>query len=439
MSSLAERAASLSPDERTEWLASMTDAEAAALASDWRFWARPNQLAPDGTWTVWLILAGRGFGKTRAGAEWCLDRIAEGSKRGALVARTAADVRDVMVEGESGLIACAERRGMVAIYEPSKRRVVFPDLGASLTAFSAEEPDQLRGPQNEFAWCDEIGAWPNKTDGLGNNAWTNLLMGLRLGNCPQVVATTTPRSTKMLKEILRAPGTHITRGSTYENLANLAPAFRETVLSRYEGTRLGQQELMGEMLEDTDGALWTGAQLDATRIDASQVPELKRVVVGVDPPATSTGAECGIVVVGKSADNIGYLIADRSRRGTPDQWARAALQAYIDLEADEVVIEVNQGGDMAEHTLRTAANAMGLRTVKIKRVHASRGKRTRAEPVSALWEQGRCYIVGSSPELEDQMTTWTPDSGVSPDRLDAMVWAFTRVLLENTGASFREW
>jgi phage terminase large subunit-like protein len=277
---------------------------------------------------------------------------------------------------------------------------------------------------------------------MGNGAWSNLLMGLRLGTDPRVVATTTPRNVPLIRELVKAPTTVVTRGSTYDNLSNLAPSFKETVLAKYEGTRLGRQELMAELLEDVDGALWTLASLDAGRV--SERPELKRIVVAIDPPASSTGAECGIVVVGKGYDDNAYVLADRSRQGTPDVWARAALQAYLDTGADEIVIEVNQGGDMAAHTVTVAAAAMAaegapLRTVKVKRVHASRGKRTRAEPVSALYEQGRVHHVGTLPELEDQMTSWTPDAGASPDRLDAVVWAVTRLMLESSGATFREW
>jgi predicted phage terminase large subunit-like protein len=445
---LAQRAASLTPSERAAWLSTLTEDEARSLLGDWRFWARPEQVAPPGDWLVWLILAGRGWGKTRSGAEFILDAVMAGHRRGALVARTAADARDVMVEGESGLIACAERRGLSATYEPSKRRVVIrlaDGSNATLTTYSAEEPDQLRGPQHDIAWADELAAWPNKTDALGNSAWSNLLMGLRLGTRPQVVVTTTPRNTQLVREILKAPNTQITRGSTFDNIANLAPSFRDLVIAKYEGTRLGRQELFAELLEDVDGALWTLAQIDALRIDMRERPELTRIVVAIDPPATSTGAECGIVVAGYGRDEHGYVLDDRSRRGTPDQWARAALQAYIDHGADELVIETNQGGDMAENTLKTTAQAMAAegaptRTVKVKRVHASRGKRARAEPVSALYEQGRVHHVGAFTELEDQMTTWTPDAtSASPDRMDALVWAITRLMLEPRGATFREW
>jgi predicted phage terminase large subunit-like protein len=442
--SLAQRAATLPTQERDAWLTSLTPAAATALLRDWRFWARPTQLAPDGAWLTWLILAGRGFGKTRAGAEWVLDRVADGATRVALVGRTAADVRDVMIEGESGLVACAERRGFSASYEPSKRRVVITVDGrvATCTTYSAEEPDQLRGPQHDTAWADELAAWPSKRDAVGGTAWSNLLLGLRLGDDPRVSVTTTPKPTPLMRELIGDARTAVTRGSTYENLANLAPAFRDTVVARYEGSRLGRQELMGELLEDVEGALWTLAGIDATRADAR--PELSRIVVAVDPAVTATGDEHGIVVVGLGYDGHAYVLDDRSMRGTPDAWGRRVIQAYLDHGADNVVAEANQGGDMVRHVIRTAAAAMAAegaptRTVPMKTVHASRGKRARAEPVSALYEQGRIHHIGIHEELETQMTTWTPESGESPDRLDALVWAVTELMLAPTAASFQEW
>jgi predicted phage terminase large subunit-like protein len=442
--SLAQRAAALPADERDAWLRSLTPAAATQLLADWEFWARPNQLAPDGAWLTWLILAGRGFGKTRAGAEWVLDRISAGAGRVALIGRTAADVRDVMVEGESGLVACAERRGYRAAYEPSKRRVVVTVAGrtAVCTTYSAEEPDQTRGPQHDTAWADELAAWPNKRDAVGNTAWSNLLMGLRLGDDPRVVVTTTPKPTPLMRELTADPRTIITRGSTYENLANLAPTFRDTVVAKYEGTRVGRQELMGELLEDVEGALWTGAIIETSRVRTR--PDLARIVVAVDPAVTSTGDETGIVVVGLGYDGDCYVLDDRSTRGTPDTWARRVIRAWLDHGADVIVAEANQGGDMVAATLRTAAAAMAAegaptRTVPTRTVHASRGKRARAEPVSALYEQGRIHHIGTYPELEDQMTTWTPESGASPDRLDALVWAVTHLVLAPAAATFQEW
>jgi len=442
MRALAQRAAALPPDELANWVAALKPAEAAALLADWGFWARPAQLPPDGEWAAWLIMAGRGFGKTRAGAEWVLDRIVSHDgpdvHRVALVARTAADARDTMVEGESGLVACAERRGWKAVYEPSKRRVMIttPDGRRGMcTTYSAEEPDQLRGPQQHTAWADELAAWRAIQDAQGNSAWTNLQFGLRLGDDPRVVITTTPRPTPEMRTLLKDGRVVVTRGSTYENLANLAPAFRAAILDRYEGTRVGRQELMAELLEDVEGALWRMADIDGNRLRPEQCPELARIVVAVDPPATATGDECGIVVVALGSDGVGYVLDDRSAGGlTPDAWGRRAVQAYVDHGADELVIETNQGGDMAVQVLTGAARQMAAdgqptRTVKVQRVHASRGKRARAEPVSALYEQGRVRHVGTHPVLEDQMTTWTPDTPTSPDRLDAMVWGVTHLML----------
>ena len=442
--SLAQRLASLPTEEKSAWLATLSDDEAAALLGDWRFWARQDQVTPPGDWLVWLILAGRGWGKTRSGAEFVLDHIVTGSRRGALVARTAADCRDVQVEGESGLMACAERRHINALYEPSKRRVVLPDYNATLTTYSSEEPDQLRGPQHDLAWCDELAAWPAKTDALGNNAWTNLMFGLRLGSSPRAVVTTTPRNTTLMRELVKGENTFVTRGSTYDNLANLAPSFRDMIIAKYEGTRLGRQELFAELLEDVEGALWSLTQIDTLRITPNNRPEIHRIVVAVDPPATSTGAEAGIIVAGVGTDGHCYVLDDRSQRGTPEQWGRAALQAYVDHGANEIVIETNQGGDMAEQVLRTAAQRLAAegaptRTVKVKRVHASKGKRARAEPVSSLYEQGRVHHVGMFEQLEDQMASFTNESTTSHDRMDGLVWAVTRLMLESAGASFREW
>ena len=449
--SLAQRAAALPVAEREAWISTLTAEQTALLLADWGFWARPPQLAPAGDWAIWLILAGRGFGKTRAGAEWVLDRVGghndPGPHRVALVARTAADARDVMVQGESGLVACAERRGWSATYEPSKRRVVIVTPTGTTgicTTYSAEEPDQLRGPQQHSAWCDELAAWRAITDAQGNSAWTNLQFGLRLGVDPRAVVTTTPRPTPEMRSMLKDSRVAVTRGSTYDNLANLAPAFRQAILTRYEGTRVGRQELNAEMLEDVEGALWKLADIDTSRLRPEAAPELSRVVVAVDPSATVTGDETGIVVCAKSRDGIGYVIDDRSAGGlTPDAWGRRAVQAYIDHGADEIVIETNQGGDMAVQVITAAARAMAAegapcRTVKVKRVHASRGKRARAEPISALYEQGRIRHIGTHPVLEDQMSTWTPDSGASPDRLDALVWGMTHLMLAPS-TSVTEW
>lgn len=402
-------------------LASLTDREAIELAYHWPSQARPSQLAPGGDWRTWLVLAGRGFGKTRTGAEWIRDRIESGRcHRLAVVAPTAADARDVAVEGESGILAIChpDRR---PVYEPSKRRLTWP-TGAMATLYSADEPDRLRGPQHDGAWCDELAAWR-----YGQEAWDMLMMGLRLGADPRAVVTTTPRPTKQIKALLADPTTHVTRGSTYDNRANLPAAFLAQILSRYEGTRLGRQELHAEILEDVEGALWTHALIDSHRV--SEAPELRRIVVAIDPAVTATEGsdETGIVVAGVGADGHGYVLADASGRYTPLMWARKALTLYELHRADRIVAETNNGGDLVEINLRTVQQQ-----VPLKRVHASRGKVTRAEPIAALYEQGRVHHVGILGQLEDQLTSWVPGNG-SPDRLDALVWALSDLMLTSRG------
>lgn len=398
-------------------------------ADPWRKTARPNQLPPDGAWRTWFTQAGRGFGKTRVEAEWIREQIMfHGKRRAALVAATAADVRDVMVEGESGLLACCERYGIHPTYQASRRRVLFPN-GAKVFMYSAEEPDRLRGPQHDCAAADEIAAWPDP------EAYNNLDMGLRLGDDPRMVVGGTPKPVTLVRALVKRskePDSDvvITRGALLDNAANLAPGFVQIMRARYAGTRLGRQELEGELLEDVEGALWTLALIDATRIDA--LPDgvsLARVVVGVDPAATSaeTSAETGIVVAGVGSDGEGYVLSDYTLRGTPNQWGGAAIQAYDDFKADHVTPETNNGGEMVTNTLKTIRPSLPIRPV-----HASRGKATRAEPVSALYEQQRIHHVGTFAALEDQMANWVPGMA-SPDRMDALVWAITDLMLGPDG------
>ena len=379
------------------------------------------QRTPAGDWSIWAIIAGRGAGKTFTGANFLLDGIEAGDRRLALVGRTSADVRDVMVEGPSGIIRQAEARGWRRpIYESSRRRVTF-DNGAVAFLYSAEEPDLLRGPEHERAWADELAAWKYA------DAWSNLRFGLRVGERPRLIATTTPKPVPLVRDLLKRhqtgdPAVVITRGSTRQNAAHLSPDWLAEIEGQYAGTRIGRQELEGELLEDVEGALWTIALIDGQRIRALP-PDvtLRAVVVGVDPAATSTeGAdETGIIAVGAGTDKRGYVLGDYSLRGAPLVWARKAIAGYEAHEANFIVVETNNGGEMVTQTIKTVDP-----TVPVRAVHASRGKQTRAEPISALYEQGWISHLGSFPRLEEQMTTWVPGLS-SPDRMDALVWGFT--------------
>lgn len=431
--SLAEQLAELTPQDRAYVFEHLTIEQKASLRWDWTFWARANQIEPEGDqWLTWLILAGRGYGKTRTGAEtirdWaCGPTPLAGGKYGrfALVAETSADARDVMVEGESGILAC-HPKAFRPTYEPSKRRLTWPN-GAVATLYNAVEPDQLRGPQHDAAWCDELAKWR-----YAQATWEQLQLGLRIGPLPRCIITTTPRPIPVLKTIMADPTTVITRGSTRENVGNLAPSFMKQIFGLYEGTRLGRQELEAEILDDVPGALWTRRTLDEHRLgDFDDLPDLVRIVVGVDPATTSNDKsnETGIVACGigptKDGWPQGYVLDDVSLVGTPEEWAKAAIALYRRLEADCIVAEVNQGGEMVEAVIRSIDP-----NVPVKQVRATRGKYMRAEPVSSLYEQGRIHHVGAFSTLEDQMCIFTPDfdrSEGSPDRLDALVWAFTNL------------
>jgi phage terminase large subunit-like protein len=422
-------------EKRREIITSLSPEDAEIILYDWRFWARENQVWPSGIpWTVWLILAGRGFGKTRIGSESVRRMVMGGCSRIALVGETAADARDVMVEGESGVLSACwhsdrDNRGNYIgrpTYQPSKRRLTWEN-GAIATTYSADEPDQLRGPQHDGAWADEIAKWRYP------DTWDQLMFGLRLGRDPRAVATTTPRPIKIIRELLADPTTFVTRGSTYENLANLAPTFAQKVIRRYEGTRLGRQELNGELLEDIPGALWARNGIDATRVKPENVPQLIRIVVAIDPAVSNEEGsdETGIVAAGVGVDNHVYVLADESGKYSPIEWARNAIASYKNLQADRIIAEVNNGGDLVENTIRSVDA-----DVPYKAVHASRGKVTRAEPVSALYEQSRVHHVGSFAALEDQMCLFTSDfdkkkAGYSPDRMDALVWAITELAIED--------
>jgi phage terminase large subunit-like protein len=418
--------ASLSEAVREELVASLGTDQARALLYDWRFWARSSQLPPEGDWRGWLLLAGRGFGKTRTGAEFLRARVtARTGRRMALVAPTAADVRNVMVEGESGLLTISPSWDRPC-YQPSKQRVTWAN-GAIATLYSADEPERLRGPQHDTAWCDELASWRYP------EAWDMLMFGLRLGTDPRVVVTTTPRPTKLLRELAADRTVAITRGTTYENCANLAPEFIQQIVNKYQGTRLGRQEIEAEILDDVPGGLWSRDIVEMAR--ARSAPALIRIVVAIDPAASSSEAadETGIIVAGKDALGHAWVLADLSGRYKPTEWAKYAIAAYHAHRADRIVAEVNNGGEMVEATLRVIDPNLAFTAV-----HASRGKVTRAEPVAALYERGKVHHLGAFPHLEDQMCNlsrgptrdFVSRTGYSPDRVDALVWAITNLLIQ---------
>lgn len=398
----------------------------ADIAFDWSFWRRPDQAEPAGDWRCWLLLAGRGFGKTRTGAEWVRARAeADGRLRIALVAATMADARAIMVEGESGLLSIAPQ-AMRPTFEPSLHRLVWPN-GAMAKLYSAAEPEGLRGPEHHIAWADECAKWDN-----ADAVWDNMAMSLRLGTAPKVVATTTPRPVPLIRRLMGEAGVTTTRGRMADNALNLAEPFVDAMQSVYAGTRLGRQELDGELIDDVDGALWTRAMIAAASTD--RTPDLVRVVIGVDPPAGSKGDACGIVAVGLGEDGRAYVLADASLGGaSPEGWARKVAQVGEKWTADRIIAEANNGGDMVESVLRGAAHSLPVRLV-----HAARGKVARAEPVAALYERGKVRHAGRFPELEDELCGLCTGGayhgpGRSPDRADALVWAVTELMLKPSG------
>jgi phage terminase large subunit-like protein len=414
------------------------------LAYYWDFWRRPNQARPEGLgdrYRIWMLLAGRGFGKSRVGAEETRKMI-QVCRRVALVGPTAADVRDVMVEGESGLLSVFPPSQRPE-YEPSKRRVTFHN-GAIATLFSAEEPDRLRGPQHEWAWIDEPASMPR-----GDEALSNLLLGLRLGDRPWALMTGTPKRVGWLRALSERHDTIVTRGSTYDNVANLAPGFVEDILGRYEGTRLGRQELYAEWLDDVEGALWTMGIIDRSRLQtwdpqkpwatlntwltaggSSAILDRRawRTIVAVDPPGET--AECGIVVAsaptqGQAGRDHAVVLEDASTIGRPEEWGARVAQTARRWGAERVVVEGNQGGDMVRATIHAVDPDL-----RVEKVTAKVSKAARAEPVSALYERGLVHHIGFLPLLEAQMTTWVPGDSKSPDRMDALVHAISTLLQE---------
>jgi phage terminase large subunit-like protein len=400
-----------------------------ALRNAWRSTARPEQLAPPGDWTIWAFNGGRGAGKTRSGAEWITERVQAGRARYIhLIAPTAADCRDVMLEGPAGILSISPSH-MRPIYQPSLRKVVWPN-GAQALLFSSDEPDRLRGPQADTIWIDELCAMRQAQQVLDTS-----LLGLRLGRDPRMLITTTPRPIKCFKALLAREGQDVvvTRSSSYANRDNLAPAFFAQIVARYAGTRLAKQEIDAELLTDTPGALWQLERIEELRVLLAPQP-FERVVVAVDPAVTfgPDADETGIIVCGLAADGCGYVIDDLSGRYPPSEWAQRATMAYRMYSADRIIGEVNNGGALIEHTLRSVDPGIPFRAV-----HASRGKLTRAEPVSALYQQGRVHHVGVFGPLEDQMTSYDGSrSGASPDRLDALCWGITELMLGEPPGGF---
>lgn len=411
----AMKFALLPKDKQAEVLNSLSDKVIKALPYDWRWWARPNQIAPDGDWLFWLVLAGRGFGKTRSGAEWVLECINSGNyHRGALIGATSADVRDVMVTGESGILSISPPWNM-PLYEPSKRKLTWPN-GAICTMYSADEPNRLRGPQHDFGWCDELAAWQYL-----DRAWSNFLLGLRLGNDPKVCITTTPQPVQELIDIMEDPKTVVTGGSTYENRANLADVF-DQIISKYEGTSLGDQEIHAQIIK-LKGVLFNVDHIQR-EYEPDNLPPMERIVVAVDPATTSKerSDETGICVAGKGMDGKYYIREMKGIKESPAGWAKEVIKLYEKYFAGRIIAESNNGGEMVEHTIRTVSV-----DAPIKLISASKGKLKRAEPIAALYEKGKVVHVGRFAEGEKQMTIFRNLPNEKNDIVDAMVWALTEL------------
>lgn len=431
--SLQEYLGTLEPEQQEDYVQALNESQRLEIIQKpWWFIGRPEQQEPEGDWTVWLILAGRGWGKTRTGAEWLVEQVLKTPKapdgvptEWAIIGETFSDTRVMCVEGPSGILRVLERRGLTNgvefTYNKSSWQINLID-GQKIHMFGADNPDAGRGYNLSGVWADEIAKWRYSYE-----SWNEgIAPALRIGARPRAVITTTPKPIRILKDwTQRTDGSvHVTRGSTFDNKANLSQAALVELQARYHGTRLGRQELYGEILEDVEGALWTRNWIEQARITTEQLPPLYRIVVAIDPAVTSgeNSDETGIVVAGASSNGHFYVLEDATMRATPDAWGKRAVQAFRDWKADRIVAEINNGGDMVIMVLRQVDN-----NVPVTKVHATRGKRVRAEPISALYEQGRVHHVGGFNLLEDQMVSWTPESDESPDRLDALVWALTEL------------
>ena len=431
--SIAEKYQQKSRAERQRWVETLPPQLVFDLIrKPWWFIGRPEQQEPEGNWNVWLILSGRGWGKTRTGGEWLAKQVIDNPKapdgvptQWAIIAPTFSDAKNICVEGPSGFIKALEHRGLKRdedyIYNKSSYKVIFKD-GQLVHMFGADSPDAGRGLNLSGAWLDELAIWqyPYET-------WTEgLAPALRIGERPRVVVTTTPKPIKLLRDwVTRTDGSvHVTRGSTFDNRKNLSETALAELKARYEGTRTGRQELYGELLEQAEGALWQRDWIERSRITADKLPPLYRIVIAIDPAVTSgeDSDETGIITAGASSDGQFYILADDTLRSTPNEWGKRAVEAFHKWKADRIVAETNNGGDMVVMVLQQVD-----RNVPVTKVHATRGKRVRAEPISALYEQFRVHHVGAFPQLEDQMVMWTPDTATSPDRLDALVWALTEL------------
>ncbi len=424
----------MNPKKRANFIDKLSDREAMAMLYDWDFWARDNQKPPKGDWSTWLLMAGRGFGKTRTGAEWVRDRVENGiARRIAIVGPTIDDAIDTMVEGVSGILAVSPPDNKPK-WVRSTRTLTWKN-GAQAKVFGAEKPSKLRGPQHDTVWGDEPAEWRYY------ESYTNIEFGLRIGSNPQMLLTGTPKPVKIIKDVITDKGAVVTGGSTYDNVDNLSSKFKNRIIDRYEGTRLGQQELHAKLLKDVPGALWNDKIISAKRLkcefDSEEMPNLIRIVIAVDPPVTSgpDADECGIIVCGLDAKGRGYIIDDFSCQGlSPNGWAKKAIDAYYKYNADRMIAEVNNGGELVETIVR------GLDTnISYRAVRASKGKVARAEPIAALYEQGRVCHVGTFPTLEEQQCEFTSDfdkakMGYSPDRVDALVWGLTELMLDLQGA-----